>query len=123
MSYAIDAASSVVYTVFLPCWRLRSFYWYLRQVRFDADRRRYYRRVQAERRKLVQQGFDPEAIRLYCLHLADPSREVRLVRLASYLNSPVFRDSHDKSNSPVSSDSHDKSVRPSNRQTSLTGGG
>jgi hypothetical protein len=97
MRHDVDAAASLVYKAFLSCWRLRSFYWHLRQVRFDADRRRFYRRIQDERETLVEQGFDPEAIRLYCLHLADPLRELRIVRLASYLNSPVYRDRHAKS--------------------------
>jgi hypothetical protein len=58
-------------------------YWQLRVLRpgQQAMRRKLYRRIADEKKRLVLEGADLEAVRLLCLHYADPSSEVRQVRL------------------------------------------
>lgn len=66
-------------------WFLRSCYYRIRMARFHRDVRRFYRLAEGEKKRRLATGVDPEALRLYCLHLADPKREERLLRLAQYL--------------------------------------
>lgn len=53
---------------------LRQFYWHLRSRRaFDlAARQRWYRRIRAERQRLVELGYSVEHLRLYCRWLSNP---------------------------------------------------
>ena len=48
--------------------RIRNLYWSLRAVRgYDlAARRRYYRLIAVEKKRLQEAGVDPEEIRLFC---------------------------------------------------------
>lgn len=59
----------------LPDWsgNLRNLYWFLRYRRaFDtASRRKYYRRIEAEKKRLIDSGVDPEAVRLCCRYLSN----------------------------------------------------
>jgi hypothetical protein len=77
----------------LPDWSvdLRHLYWFLRDVRaFDsAARRKYYRRIEQERGRLVSSGVNAELLRLVCRWLADPldrSREALVVRFDARLS-------------------------------------
>ncbi|NJA90229.1 hypothetical protein HCX48_13490 [Rhodocyclus tenuis] len=62
-------------------------YWQLRALRpgDQARRRALYRRIADEKKRLLSEGVDAEALRLLCLHYADPSRELRRVRLIKRL--------------------------------------
>jgi hypothetical protein len=60
----------------VPSWSstLRNLYWFLRyKRRFDqAGRRRYYRLIEKEKRRLVEEvGVDQEEVRLLCRFLAN----------------------------------------------------
>ena len=71
-----------------PAWTmtLMNLYWHLRDKRtFDsAAQRKYYRRIEVEKKRLHGSGINKELIRLYCLHLADPSREARALRVIQF---------------------------------------
>lgn len=80
---------------------LRNCYWHLRAVRpYDqAARRKWYRRIEKEREKLIAAGASREHVRLYCRFLADPSRRERERALENYermvrewarLEGPIF---------------------------------
>lgn len=61
-----------------PEWtaNLRNLYWQLRQLgRVERHRRRIYRHIEAEKKRLEALFFDPEEIRLLCRHLANPRRK------------------------------------------------
>ena len=62
--------------------RLRTCYWFIRYSRSHKDLRRHYRGAVVAARALVSKGYDAELIRLYRLHLANPSRSGRLLRFA-----------------------------------------
>lgn len=49
-------------------------YWMLRNGRKwdQAHRRKYYRRIEREKKRLIDSGVDPELVRLLCRHLANP---------------------------------------------------
>lgn len=60
----------------LPPWsgKLCNLYWFLRYLRAwdQAGRRRYYRYIAKEKRRLVEQvGVDQEEVRLLCRYLAN----------------------------------------------------
>lgn len=58
-----------------PDWsgNLRNLYWFLRYRRkYDtAARMRYYRKIQAEKKRLHEAGVDQEELRLLCRYLAN----------------------------------------------------
>lgn len=58
-----------------PDWTkcIRNHYWHLRYVRgfHEARRRQEYRRIAAEKKRLLTAGVDFEAIRLLCRHLVN----------------------------------------------------
>jgi len=60
----------------MPEWsgELRRLYWFLRYRRAwdGAHRRRYYRYIEKEKRRLEETGVDREELRLLCRHLANP---------------------------------------------------
>ena len=61
----------------MPEWsgELCRLYWFLRYRRAwdSAHRRRYYRYIEKERRRLLDEvGVDSEELRLLCRHLANP---------------------------------------------------
>lgn len=59
----------------MPAWglKLRNLYWFLRYHRKwnEAKRRLYYRRIAAEKKRLIDSGVDAELVRLYCRYLSD----------------------------------------------------
>lgn len=71
-----------------PEWsgELRNLYWHLRyhQGRDPSRVRTLYRRIAKEKGVLRAAGVDPELLRLVCLYLVDPSRELRGVRCEAY---------------------------------------
>lgn len=73
----------------LPEWsnNLRGFYWHLRYARgWDAARvRKQYRRIFAEKQRLIEKKIDPEEIRLLCRHLAAPDKKHAEMRYKAYL--------------------------------------
>lgn len=73
----------------LPYWYgpLCNGYWQIRACRSwqHARRRKWYRRVASEKKRLIQSGVDPEQIRLLCLHLANPKLERRWKRYCWYV--------------------------------------
>lgn len=71
----------------MPEWsgNLRNLYWYLRYHRNwnEAKRRASYRRIAAEKKRLIESGVDAELVRLLCRHLAntrDQHAEARYLR-------------------------------------------
>lgn len=67
-------------------YRLANLYWQLRNVRdYDlAARRRWYRRIAVEKKRLRMEGVEGEELRLLCLCLASPNRAGRWERLQAY---------------------------------------
>ena len=72
----------------LPDWsgNLRNLYWHLRYRRaFDtAARMRYYRKIQAEKKRLHGEGVDQEEVRLLCRALSNPKNKAAEMRWQSY---------------------------------------
>lgn len=67
--------------------QLRQLYWHLRYRRsFDtAARRKWYRRIKAERERLVSGGASAEHVRLYCRYMSNPLPDCpALRRLVAY---------------------------------------
>jgi hypothetical protein len=60
----------------MPVWSgtLCNLYWRLRYCRQwnQACRRRYYRKMAVEKKRLEQEGVDRELVRLFCRHLSNP---------------------------------------------------
>lgn len=58
-----------------PSWsdRLSNLYWFLRYYghRDQARRRKLYRQIAAERKRLLEAGVDAEEVRLLCRYLAN----------------------------------------------------
>lgn len=74
----------------MPDWSatLRNLYWMLRYRRaFDsAHRRKYYRKIDKEKRRLIEQvGVDPEEIRLLCRYLANLQNRNAEMRWRAYV--------------------------------------
>lgn len=87
----IFRACAAVDRYFSRAFMLRSAYWRIRAARFPKDRRRWYRVAAREKKRLLNAGVcDSEALRLYCLHLANPKRDERLLRLAQHLAQQSF---------------------------------
>lgn len=63
---------------------LRSFYWHIRYTRCKVVKRRYYRYVLKEKKRLIQSGVDKEYLRLYCRTLAFKNNEHAERRLLFY---------------------------------------
>ena len=63
----------------MPTWteNLRHFYWFLRYCRKhnQACRRKYYRRIEHERKRLHEEGVDQELTRLFCRWVSNPRNE------------------------------------------------
>lgn len=59
----------------LPDWsgNIRNLYWFLRYKRSwdSAGRRKYYRKISVEKKRLIESGVDPELVRLCCRYLAN----------------------------------------------------
>lgn len=51
--------------------KLNNFYWFIRNARNKPTKRKYYRYVSVEKKRLIEQmGVDPEELRLYCCSLS-----------------------------------------------------
>ncbi|MCP5244429.1 MAG: hypothetical protein H6937_00050 [Burkholderiales bacterium] len=49
--------------------KLYNHYWFIRYARNSSAKRRYYRYVEKEKKRLLVAGIDPEELRLLCRHL------------------------------------------------------
>lgn len=65
---------------------LRHLYWRLRFVRriSEAARRKAYRKIEGEKKRLLLAGVDAEELRLVCRFLSNPANEKALGRLEAY---------------------------------------
>jgi hypothetical protein len=66
---------------------LRNLYWHLRMVRAhdSAGRRRRYRQIQDEKKRLLEVGVSQIKIHLICRVLTNPKNKAARERLAAYL--------------------------------------
>lgn len=64
--------------------RLHNLYWCIRWYRNSSTKRKYYRYVAKEKKRLIESGVDREEIRLLCRHLANPKNRVSENRLITY---------------------------------------
>ena len=65
--------------------KLHNLYWYLRYNRNKSVKRRYYRYVLVEKKRLIDElGADPEEVRLYCRHLSNLQNRHAERRLTAY---------------------------------------
>lgn len=64
--------------------RLRNFYWYIRYTRNASVKRRYYRYVLKEKKRLIKSGVDAEYLRLLCRSLSKQHCEYAERRFESY---------------------------------------
>jgi len=75
----MELSTKIVDKSNMPPWssELCNLYWMLRYKRaFDtAARRRYYRKIQAEKKRLHEAGVDVEEVRLLCRYLANPRNQ------------------------------------------------
>ena len=73
----------------LPPWSadLRNLYWMLRYKRAwdSAARRRYYRKIAAEKKRLHSAGVDQEEVRLLCRYLANLKNKNAELRWRAYV--------------------------------------
>ena len=72
----------------MPEWSgtLRNLYWFLRARRIwdTAMRRRYYRKINIEKKRLFLLGVDQEEIRLLCRYLANTRNKHAEMRFLAY---------------------------------------
>jgi hypothetical protein len=72
----------------MPPWssELCNLYYMLRYRRnYDsAARRKYYRYIAVEKKRLLNEGVDPELLRLFCRHLADTKNRYAERRFLAY---------------------------------------
>lgn len=64
--------------------KLNNFYWFIRYTRIKSVKRRYYRYVAKEKKRLIESGVDAEELRLYCRHLSNLRNERAENRLIDY---------------------------------------
>ena len=48
--------------------KLNNYYWQIRYTRIKAVRRKYYRYIAKEEKRLIDSGVDAEELRLLCRH-------------------------------------------------------
>ncbi len=64
---------------------LNNLYWFMRyNKRNSARKRKYYRLIANEKKRLLLSGVDPEELRLFCRHLANPRNEFAIRNLTNY---------------------------------------
>lgn len=72
----------------MPEWGavLCNYYWHLRANRaYDqAARRRYYRKIAGEKKRLVESGVDGEVVRLFCRWMANPGNNDAELRFRNF---------------------------------------
>lgn len=64
--------------------RLRNLYWFIRYTRNASVKRRYYRYVSKEKKRLLEAGVDSEELWLLCRSLSSPSNRHAERRLKAY---------------------------------------
>ena len=74
-----------------PEWanNLRNYYWFIRvEGRDKAKRRKYYRRIEKEKLRLVELGYDPVIVIALCRYLStlNPKSAIALKELLSESN-------------------------------------
>lgn len=67
--------------------KLRNFYWHIRFTRNKVTKRRYYRYVLKEKKRLIGSGVDAEFLRLFCRALSNRLDCHAEKRLESYRKS------------------------------------
>lgn len=72
----------------MPDWsrKIQNLYWFLRYHRNydEAKRRKLYRQIAAEKKRLHETGVDPELVRLVCRFLANPKNQRAKLRYLFY---------------------------------------
>ncbi len=64
--------------------KLNNLYWFIRYNRNKSIKRRYYRYVAVEKKRLIESGVDAEELRLYCRTLSGRLNHPSEKRLAVY---------------------------------------
>ncbi len=64
--------------------KLTNFYWFIRYTRIKSVKRKYYRLVSKEKKRLIETGVDKEELRLLCRHLSNLKNERAENRLIAY---------------------------------------
>lgn len=65
--------------------KLYNFYWWIRYTRNMSVKRKYYRHIAAEKKRLIDSGVDQEELRLLCRHLSNLKNERAENRLKAYI--------------------------------------
>lgn len=65
---------------------IRNFYWRIRATRNPSEKRKYYRYVAKEKKRLIKSGVDTEYLRLYCRSLSKRFDQHVEKRLKDYQN-------------------------------------
>lgn len=63
---------------------LNNLYWFIRYTRSKSVKRKYYRLVTKEKKRLLEAGVDKEELRLLCRHLSNLKNEQAENRLEAY---------------------------------------
>lgn len=64
--------------------KLTNLYWHIRYTRNKSVKRKYYRYIAKEKKRLIGSGVDAEELRLYCRHLSNLRNEQAENRLIAY---------------------------------------
>lgn len=64
--------------------KLNNFYWHIRYTRKASEKRKYYRYVLKEKKRLIESGVDMEYLRLYCRALSSRQNQHAESRLEHY---------------------------------------
>jgi len=51
--------------------KLNNLYWFIRYTRNNSVKRKYYRYVEKEKKRLIELGVDKECLRLHCRSLSN----------------------------------------------------
>lgn len=63
---------------------LTNLYWFIRYTRINTVKRKYYRQVAKEKKRLLKAGVDKEELRLLCRYLSNLKNERAENRLIAY---------------------------------------
>ena len=66
--------------------KLNNYYWQIRYTRIKAVRRKYYRYIAKEEKRLIDSGVDAEELRLLCRH-----RGLKSNGTETYAKAPYFQ--------------------------------
>ncbi len=64
--------------------KLNNLYWFIRYTRIKSVKRKYYRLVAKEKKRLIESGVDKEELRLLCRYLSNLRNERAGDRLEAY---------------------------------------